>query len=636
MTQSSHQDWFRLDNVAKIYPVVKSYLVSNVFRITATMDVDVDPGLLKQAVLDCRNRFPSFYVKLRKGFFWYYYEPNDKEPLVVPESSYVCDPIDAYKNNWFYFVFFYYKNRISLEIFHGLTDGKGALEFLKTVLFRYLELSGLSLRSEGMVLVPDEKPQPEELEDSYLENFSRSGSIKSDLRRSYRMRGTLFPQGGAGVNIGKVRTERLLSAAKKHDATVGQYLAAVYILSIIMTADKRKILRKPVNLTIPIDMRKYYDSKTLRNFFLVFRLSVQKTAGEEPDLEKILEITKGKFASELTPERLQSVLNSNVAIEKNIAARFVPLGLKYVLIKLSNFMNGSTISTTNMSNLGRVDLPSSMQDHVKGFDVTFVLGRRSTHNLAVMSYSGDTSISLTRRVVEDELDNTFFGLLEADGVVIERSGNNWEKYTRDVDPDILDTGDPGDFPPYERQKRRDRRLAKLSAALGALLIVLSVAANIFLWNANLWSVIAASVILYIWVLGLLTLKKTLHVGLKMMLHAISLSVLLVIINAFAYKAETLHRVTWALSFGIPGILAGFIIAINITMISHRQYRRNFFLYQISLSIIGLIPLVLVLSGLAEPVWPSITTAACSYITIMGLFVFAKKIILSEFKKKFHF
>ncbi|NCU26757.1 MFS transporter, partial [Candidatus Nomurabacteria bacterium] len=127
MTQSSHQDWFRLDNVAKIYPVVKSYLVSNVFRITATMDGDVDPVLLKQAVLDCRNRFPSFYVKLRKGFFWYYYEPNDKEPLVVPESSYVCDPIDSYKNNWFYFVFFYYKNRISLEIFHGLTDGKGAL-----------------------------------------------------------------------------------------------------------------------------------------------------------------------------------------------------------------------------------------------------------------------------------------------------------------------------------------------------------------------------------------------------------------------------------------------------------------------------------------------------------------------------
>ena len=137
----SHNEWYRLDNVAKIYPVVKSHLASNVFKITVTLDHKIDSVILKKAVLDCRKRFPVFYVKLRKGLFWYYYEPNDKEPLVLPESSYVCNPIDTYRNNWFFFTFFYYNDRISLEIFHSLTDGKGALEFLKTVIYRYLELS---------------------------------------------------------------------------------------------------------------------------------------------------------------------------------------------------------------------------------------------------------------------------------------------------------------------------------------------------------------------------------------------------------------------------------------------------------------------------------------------------------------
>jgi hypothetical protein len=387
-------------------------------------------------------------------------------------------------------------------------------------------------------------------------------------------------------------------------------------------------------------MRKYYRSGTLRNFFLVFRLSVLKKTGESYDFQQILDITKEKFKSELTDERLQAILNSNVALEKNIAARFIPLALKYAIIKLANSANASVLSTTNFSNLGTVTLPESMSKHVRGFDITFVLGKRSTHNLALITYSGKTSISLTRRVVEDELDKTFFSLLSEDGIGIVRSGNEWEKYVKDVKFDEPMPEDPGSpdssgFPVFERQKRRDRRLAKISSASAASLIVFSVLANIFVWNENFWSAIATAAILYVWILGLITLKKTLHVGLKMMLHAISLSGLLLVINTFAYTAESIHRVTWAISYGIPGILAGFIIAVNVTMFSHRQNRRDFLLYQISLSVMGIIPLILVLTGVTSPMWPGITVAVLSYLTIIGLVIFAKRIMLSEFRKKFH-
>ena len=299
------------------------------------------------------------------------------------------------------------------------------------------------------------------------------------------------------------------------------------------------------------------------------------------------------------------------------------------------------MSTTNLSNLGKIVLPETMREHVLGFDITFVLGRRSTHNLALVTYNGSTSISFTRRVIEDETDRTFFRLLEEHGIRTEIHSNHWEKYIKDSKQLSSDGGSTADdplseFPPYERKKRRDLRLARISSAAAGVLILFSIFANIFIWRTNYWSVISSAVILYIWIVGLLTLKKTLHVGLKMMLHAISLSVLLLVINTFAYTAESIHRVTWAISYGIPGVLAAFMIAINITMFSHRQNRRNFMLYQISLSVMGSIPLILVLAGLAEPVWPSITAAACSYLTIVGLVIFAKKIIISEFRKKFHF
>ncbi len=641
MKHVNDREWYRLDNVAKIYPAVKSYTASNVFKITVSLDHDADPSVLRQAVIDCRKRFPLFYVKMRKGMFWYYYEPNEKEPLVLPESSYVCSPIDIYRNNWFYFTFFYYRNRISLEIFHSLTDGKGALEFLKTVTFRYLELSGYPQSTDGLVLDPGQTPAPEESEDSYLKNFTRSAREKPGLSRSYRMTGTLFPQGGAGVITARVDTELLLKAARSRGATIGQYLSALYVYSIMLTGNKAKLERRPVNLTVPIDIRKHFGSQTLRNFFVVFRSSVLKKAGKEPDFMEILDYTRSRFKEELTAEKLQRTINANVALEKNIAARFVPLPVKYLIIKLVNFANGSGLSTTNLSNLGTVVLPETMKVHVRGFDVTFVLGRRSTHNLGIVTYNGRTSISFTRKVIEDETDRTFFRLMEEHGVRAEIHSNEWEKYIKDTKQFSGSRSGSsekaaGELPPFERKKRRDLRLAKISSASAAVLILFSVSANIFIWKNNYWSIIASAVVLYIWIIGLLTLKKTLHVGLKMMLHAISLSVLLIIFNAFAYTAETLHRVTWAISYGIPGVLAAFIIAINITMFSYRQNKRNFLLYQISLSVMGMIPLILVLAGLAEPVWPGIAAAVCSYITIAGLFVFAKKIIISEFRKKFHF
>lgn len=631
---SSRAEWYRLDNVAKIYPVVKSDLASNVFKVTASLNQEIDPNKLQEAVCQCRKRFPTFYVKIRKGLFWYYYEPNDKEPLVMPESSYVCEPIDIYKNNWFYFTFFYYKNRISLEIFHGLTDGKGALEFLKTVIYRYLELSGYPQSADGIILHPEHNPSEGESEDSYLKSYSLSGKVKSGFVRAYKMRGTPFPQGGAGVNIGTVNTNSLLNVARARGATISQYLSALYIYCIMLTGKTEKTESRPINVTIPIDMRKYYHSITLRNFFLIFKLSVLKKKGEEPDFDRILQIVKKQFGTELTTDNLQKTLNSNVYLEKNIAARFVPLAIKYIIIKLANFFSGGASNTTNMSNLGEVKLPNSMKEHVQSFDISFVLGKRSTHNIALISYNGNTTICLTRKVVEDDLDNMFFLKLKED-IEVKVHGNDWGNYIKDLKEAELVKEQQNVFPPFERKKRRDRRLAKSSAVISLVLITLSILLNIFVWKENFWSIIASAAVLYVWIIGLLTLKKTLHVGLKMMLHAMSLSGLLMIINTFAYTDESVHRVTWAISYGIPVILTVFIVAINITMFFHKQNRRNFLLYQISLSVMGLIPLIFILAGAASPMWPSVTAAACSYITIVTLIFFANKIILSEFKKKFH-
>ena len=76
MRESRLLKWRRLDNSAKIFPVISNKKFSSVFRISATLKEKIQPEILQHAVEVVLNYFISYKVKLKKGFFWYYLEHN--------------------------------------------------------------------------------------------------------------------------------------------------------------------------------------------------------------------------------------------------------------------------------------------------------------------------------------------------------------------------------------------------------------------------------------------------------------------------------------------------------------------------------------------------------------------------------
>ena len=77
--------WFRLDNAALIFPAIMRRNWSNAFRLSATLTEPVDTALLRQAALALRPRFPTFFVRLRAGLFWFRLERTD-EPVQIEED----------------------------------------------------------------------------------------------------------------------------------------------------------------------------------------------------------------------------------------------------------------------------------------------------------------------------------------------------------------------------------------------------------------------------------------------------------------------------------------------------------------------------------------------------------------------
>ena len=160
--------WYPLDNAGVLYSAIQKERCSAVYRFSALMTKAVDPQALQRAVQKTMPRFPGFGVRIRRGAFWCYFEPNPNPgPFVKPDMANPCQPLRFHEDNDWLIRILYYEKRISVEVFHAISDGAGTLVFLRTLLAVYLRELGFSIPNGPGILDVTAPPRKEELEDAY-------------------------------------------------------------------------------------------------------------------------------------------------------------------------------------------------------------------------------------------------------------------------------------------------------------------------------------------------------------------------------------------------------------------------------------------------------------------------------------
>ena len=79
-------EWYPLDNAGVLYSALQKEKYSAIYRFSAVMAERVDRDALQRAVDKTMPRFPSFGVRIKKGAFWYYFEPNSAPGPFVKED----------------------------------------------------------------------------------------------------------------------------------------------------------------------------------------------------------------------------------------------------------------------------------------------------------------------------------------------------------------------------------------------------------------------------------------------------------------------------------------------------------------------------------------------------------------------
>ena len=418
MKNKKVSEWSKLDNAAKIFPPNSKKSDTKVFRFACELYDNVDKNALQKALDITVEAFPLYKSIIKSGLFWYYFEKSHFVPVVTEENLPPCTTLYDKNNKTLLFRVMYFKKRISFEVYHALSDGAGALQFFKTLVFHYITIKHENHFKDKVPVLLSDASRTQKMDDSFQKYYSGT-SIKAKKKRlkAYRIRGLKIPEYRIRIIEGVIPVDAILSKVKEHNTSLTIFLAAILMCAINEEIPTR-LKKRPVVLSIPVNLRNYYYSQTARNFFGVINVDYNFSDGSS-ELDEVIEQLKNRFKENLTPEHLGKRINTLSSLEHNYLLRVIPLSIKDVFLKIANnFVDRSYTST--LSNVGKVSMPDDIKPFISSFDI-FV----STNKIqaCVCSYENELRISFTSAFVSTEIQRRFFKTLSHMGIPVDIVSN---------------------------------------------------------------------------------------------------------------------------------------------------------------------------------------------------------------------
>lgn len=422
--RKSQAVWYKLDLSAIVYPTLQRKDFSSVYRLSAVLKEPVKPEVLQKALDRTLPRFPTYKAAIRKGLFWRYLEPNNRPgPFVQPDIKNPCMPMPFKANNRYLVRVYYYGSRISLEAHHSLGDGTGGMCVLQTLIAEYLRLLGKEIENEGFVLDIGEKPEPEELEDAYMKYANSKVCPPRPQEKTYRVRGTAEPFYTLNIIDGIMSSAQVAQAARKYDATVTEYLNAVLLYALMQKQENDFHLKlRPVKIAMPVNLRRFFPSKTLRNFITMIYPGIDPRMGAYTFPEIVAHV-RGYMRYYINEKFLRGDITTNASTQRNPFIRVVPLFIKDFVVRTFYTKVQDKNSSAGLTNMGRLMVPKSMKPYIERFDIYMGQPFSRRTNCAIISFEDILTINFASSIVEADVERYFFRKLVQDGIQVKIESN---------------------------------------------------------------------------------------------------------------------------------------------------------------------------------------------------------------------
>lgn len=416
------KDWLTLDNAAKIYPATTSHRSPAEFRISVTLNKPVRLIYLQNALEGVLPRFPYFQVYLRRGFFWYYLQRHSKIPKIMLLSRVPSVKFFALRKKTHLISISTKGNIIAADFSHIITDGKGGVTFLLSLVAEYCLRSGVSVDIKGILPVPGESPDPEEYEDAHRKHYIKTSRKPEDMAPAFHLPGIPKKYREMRVINARIPVDKLLEVTRSRGVTITEYLTALYLFCLIQIhraqkGDGKNPRSSIIRLQVPVDMRRVYPSRTLRNFSLFVSPEIDLKLGEYTFEEVLLRVHRS-MEFQLDKKELNRQLYRNVGGEFNPFVRVMPLFIKDRVLAWIKTRLGDRQYSGIISNLGRIDLPEELAQQIQSLQVTVHPSYVIKKSCGIISFKNDLYVTFSSLLEDHRVERWFFSHLAQNSIPV--------------------------------------------------------------------------------------------------------------------------------------------------------------------------------------------------------------------------
>ena len=605
MPQSRGKHWRKLDNAAKLFPAASSKKDTRVFRFFCELKEEVKEDILQQALNRTLDKYPIYLSVMRKGLFWHYLEKSNKRPVVREEYKEPSSQLYIRDKSDLLFEVTYYKKRINFEVFHVLTDGTGASEFVRELVKNYLYLVHKEDGLEDVVL----SEYSESLADQESDGFEKYYSQKVKLRRvkkpvAHQLRKGRRELGSLQTTEAEIPVSDLKVKAKEYGVSMTVFLTAVYLCAVHRTMTRRQE-EKPVILMVPVNLRQFFPINTMLNFFNWIEPGYQFKDGKE-EFEEVLKAVQKCFKEELTTEKMEQRMSDYFALQVHPVLKFAPLELKNICINVGARTAEKDV-TAIFSNMGIVKMPEAYEPYIQRFGV---FTSTPKVELCMCSFKDKIYLGFTSRYDCDPVKEAFFQILKEQSIGV----------------DVLKP----DYPEEVMTEAKGLKIFKVFTFLCVLALVLALGIDFSIDRHFRLSLFVGGATASMWVALAMGFLKRHNLLKNAMWQLIILTAGCVI-----WDRMTGWR-GWSVDFVLPGVSA--LVMLTMVLISRVYYKqpKDYVVYFVMASLYGLIvPLVCIAVGITKVTFPSVISMGMAVLMLVGLVLFRGKELRLEMEKNLH-
>ena len=599
--EKGYSKWRKLDNAALAFPLVTGKNDTRVFRFYCQLKETVDGEILQQALDQTMKKYPLFQAVLRKGLFWFYLERRDIHATVKQEKRPPCSSLYIPDKKSLLFQVSYHNNRMNFEVFHGLTDGTGAMNFLEELVQNYLILAHPETELPRVEHEEEITPGDQE-EDSFSQYYSSEIPRNKEKKpAAVKLKGEKLVHSDMDITEVILNVKETLAKARSYGVSITILLTAMLLCSIKEEIPRNR-QKRPVTLMIPVNLRNYFPSQSMGNFF--GWIEVGYVFEENTSFEEVLFSVKQQFQEQLQKDKIAMNMNGYVRIEKNPFVRAVPLEIKrYFLMAGANL--GSRSITAVYSNIGIIRLPEEYKEYIERFGI---FASTDSLQLCSCSYGNQLVLGFTSKIPDDSIQRNFMKMLKKEEISYKEEKNEF----------------PGCG---EIQQKEDRKVMQIFSFLCIVVAVVCGMLNYLTLETLNWFWFAAAGCFCGWLVVFVAYAKRRNILKNETWQLLIITVLCILWDHFTGWRG------WSLDFVFPfGSLAVLGSVPVIARVNHLE-SEEYLYYFMQAAMIGCVPLILLWTDLVHYKIPSVVCVGISFLVLAGLFIFQKKNMTREFHKK---